>query len=210
MMGWSAIDGLSFFTEKYLLFGATVVLSLIGWMLLLMSAFKSVVRENIRRMCIGVLIVLAFVAPHCFFKYFHPAELHLYSVVAGVAIFLGCVRISEREVLGVLFGAACLAILFGLGWWDKITEIYDRSERMQNVMSKIVETGVSFETPVAFVVNEKPLKGCYSVFSQPVTHGFGKNTAFKMLNGWRETKAVLVTTDAVSALSPNVRVVWLD
>jgi hypothetical protein len=69
---------------------------------------------------------------------------------------------------------------------------------------------VSLEELVAFVVNEKPLKGCYSVFSQPITHGFGKNTAFKMLNGWRETKAVLVTTDAVLSLSPNVRVVRLD
>ena len=210
VMGWSAIDGLAFFTRKYLLFGATVVLSLMGWMLILMSAFKSYVRENIRRMCIGVLIVLAFIAPHCFFKYFHPAELHLYSVVAGVAIFLGCVRISEREALGVRLGASCLLILFALGWCDKVTEIYDRSERMRNVMSKIVETGASFEKPVAFVVNEKLLKGCYSVFSQPVTHGFGKNTAFKMLNGWRETKAVLVTTDAVQSLSPNVRVILLD
>ena len=93
---------------------------------------------------------------------------------------------------------------------DKITEIYDRSERMRDVLGKIVETGVSFEKPVAFVVNEKPLKGCYSVFSQPVTHGFGKNTAFKVLNGWRETKAVVVTSDKISSLPSDVRVVRLD
>lgn len=210
IMGWSAIDGLAFFTGKYLLFGATVVLSLMGWMLLLMSAFKSYVRENVQRMCIGVFVIMAFVAPHCFFKYFHPAELHLYSVVAGVAIFLGCMRISMSESMGMRLGAACLAILFGLGWWDKITEIYDRSEKMRISLSKIVDTGVTLEEPVAFVVKEEPSRGCYSVFSQPITHGFGKNTAFKMLNGWRETKAVLVTTDAISALSPNVRVIRLD
>ena len=106
--------------------------------------------------------------------------------------------------------AVCLAILFTLGWYDKITEIYDRSERMRDVLGKIVETGVSFEKPVAFVVNEKPLKGCYSVFSQPVTHGFGKNTALKVLNGWRETKAVVVTSEKVSSLPSDVRGVRLD
>ena len=81
---------------------------------------------------------------------------------------------------------------------------------MRIVLSKIVDTGVTLEELVAFVVKEEPSRGCYSVFSQPVTHGFGKNTAFKMLNGWRETKAVLVTTDAVLSLSPNVRVIRLD
>jgi UDP-N-acetylmuramyl pentapeptide phosphotransferase/UDP-N-acetylglucosamine-1-phosphate transferase len=210
MMGWSAVDGLAFFTRKYILFSATVVLSIMGWMLLFTAVFKSNVRENIRRMCAGVLIILAFVAPHCFFKYFHPAELHLYSVVAGVAIFVGCVRISKREMFGVWSGAVCLMILFVLGWCDKIAEIYDRSRRMEDVLNKIAETRISLESSVAFVVKEDPSIRCYSVFSQQVIHGFGENTALRSLNGWRDTKALVVTPEAVSSLPSDMRVVRLD
>ena len=210
VMGWSAVDGLAFFTGKYLLFGATVILSLAGWMLLSMAALKSDVRENIRRMFIGVLVILAFVVPHCFFKYFHPAELHLYSVVAGVSIFVGCMRISKREKFGVWSGAVCLMTLFAIGWGDKIAEIYDRSRRTESVMNKIVETRISLESSVAFVVKEDPSVHCYSVFSQQVIHGFGENTALRSLNGWRDTKAVVVTPEAVSSLPLDMRVVRLD
>jgi hypothetical protein len=81
---------------------------------------------------------------------------------------------------------------------------------MRNVLCKIAETGESLEKPIVFVVKEEPSKRCYSVFSQPVGHGFGKNTAFKVLNGWRDTKAIVVTPNAIASLPADTRVVRLD
>ena len=210
VMGWSAVDGLAFFTGKYMLFGMTVLLSLVGWLLLVMAAIQSDVRENMRRIFIGLIMILAFAAPHCFFKYFHPAELHLYSVVTGVSLLVGCMRFADRQRKGVFMGALCLLVLFGLGWGDKITEIYGRSEKLRVVMDKIAETGANLEVPVAFVVEKERSLRCYSVFSQSVVHGFGENTALKSLNGWRETKAIVVTPETLASLSADTKVILVD
>ena len=209
-MGWSAVDGLAFFTKKYVLFGITVGLSMAGWLLLMISAFKSASRKNLQRMIIGVLIVFALVSPHCFFKYFHPAELHLYSVVTGVAIFVGCISFCERGKVKVWIGTLCLLLLFAVGWVDKIAEIYKRSNRVQTVLCKIAETGISLGDSVAFVVAEEPAKHCYSVFSQSVIHSLGENTALRSLNGWRAAKAVVITPDAIPSLPSGTDVIRLD
>jgi hypothetical protein len=210
VMGWSAVDGLAFFTGKYMLFGMTVLLSLVGWLLLVMVAIQSDVRENMRRIFIGLIMILAFAAPHCFFKYFHPAELNLYSVVTGVSLLVGCVRFADKQRKGVFMGALCLLVLFGLGWGDKITEIYGRSEKLRVVMDKIAETGANLEAQVAFVVEKERSLRCYSVFSQSVVHGFGENTALKSLNGWRETKAIVVTPETLASLSADTKVILVD
>ena len=210
VMGWTAVDGLAFFTSKYILFGITVVLSIAGWLLLMMAAVQSDLRENIRRIFIGLIIILSFVAPHCFFKHFHPAELHLYSVVIGVSLLAGCVKFSKLQCGGVVMGTSCLIILFCIGWVDKITEIYGRSARLRDVMVKIAESGVNVDEPLILVVKDEPLLRCYSVFSQSVIHGLGKNTALRSLNGWRESKAIVVTRKTLPSISDDTKVIHLD
>ena len=210
LMGCSAIDGLAFFSGKHILFAITVCLSLAGWLFLLVSLFRYNGLENIRRLILGLLIVLSFAAPHCFFKYFHPAELHMYSIVAGVAILIGCMKFSSGRIFGIYLGAVCFAGLFMIGWVDKIGAIYKRSQRTREVLRKIEEAKVSLEEDVVFVIDEDPSICCYSVFSQSVIHGLGKNKALRSLNGWRDTKAKVITTKAVPSLPAQTRVIRLD
>jgi hypothetical protein len=209
-MGCSAVDGLAFFTGKYLLFAFSLLLSLGGWALLLSAAFRSDVRDNLRRAAVGALIVLAFVAPHCFFRYFHPAELHFYSVVTGVALAFGCMRFAAESSRLFYSGVVCTLLLFASGWADKIYEIYGRSERLRAVMAQISDTGVPLDSPVAFVVGDEPHVRPYSVFSQPVIHGLGMNAALDSLNGWKKAKAVAVVPGEVPSLPAGTRVIWLE
>ena len=125
----SSVDVLAFVSHRYLLFGASAVLSIIAWYAFGLCANLGCGKSVVKRLFICAVIIFVFAAPHCLFKNHHPAEMHFYPVVLGVALAVALISLDYAKRIPFIVSVVSMCAVFAIGWFDKMTAIYESSER---------------------------------------------------------------------------------
>lgn len=188
----SGVDAFAFVSHRYFLFGASVVLSFIAWCAFASCADAECGKSSALRLLVCAAIILAFAAPHCLFKNHHPAEMHFYPVVLGAALAIALIPLNNGKWVPFMASVVSMCVVFTIGWFDKMTAIYESSERAKALLAEIRNSVSDFSTPSVYRVKYAPEVVRYSVFSQPAIWCLGNGQAFRCYNGWRESKLVLV------------------
>lgn len=191
-MGLSSVDGLAWARGCLVLFVGTAVLSLLAWGAFGLSVDWGNRRDVLRRIAIGILVVLAFAAPHCLFKNHHPAEMHFYPVVLGGALLVGLLPVAAQRTKFFGCAAGIMACLFAVGWGDKLLHIYDTNGRAKALLAEIKASGKDLNTPSEYTVKSDPELVRYSVFSQSPAWCLDYGRALRSENGWRDSRVKIV------------------
>lgn len=188
----SGVDALAFVSHRYFLFGATAVLSVIAWSVFASCADLGRGKSAALRLFACAAVILAFAAPHCLFKNHHPAEMHFYPVVLGTALAIAIIPMDYVKRMPFIVAVVSMCAVFAIGWFDKMTAIYASSARAKALLAEVRDSVADFSAANEYRVKSTPEVARYSVFSQPATWCLDNGRAFRCLNGWRETKLVLV------------------
>ena len=188
----SGVDALAFVSHRYFLFGATAVLSVSAWCAFASCAEVGRGKSAAPRLFVCAAVILAFAAPHCLFKNHHPAEMHFYPVVLGTALAIALIPVDYAKRMPFIVAVVSMCAVFAIGWFDKMTAIYESSARAKALLAEVRDSVADFSVATEYRVKSTPEVARYSVFSQPATWCLDNGRAFRCLNGWRETKLVLV------------------
>ena len=188
----SGVDALAFVSHRYFLFGATAVLSVVAWSVFASCADLGRGKSAALRLFVCAAVILAFAAPHCLFKNHHPAEMHFYPVVLGTALAIALIPIDYAKRMPFIVSVVSMCAVFAIGWFDKMTSIYESSARAKALLAEVRDSVADFSVANEYRVKSTPEVARYSVFSQPATWCLDNGRAFRCLNGWRESKLVLV------------------
>lgn len=188
----SGVDALAFVSHRYFLFGATAVLSVIAWSVFALCADLGRGKSAALRLLVCAAVILAFAAPHCLFKNHHPAEMHFYPVVLGTALAIANIPMDYAKRMPFIVSVVSMCAVFAIGWFDKMTSIYESSARAKALLAEVRDSVVDFSMANEYRVKSTPEVARYSVFSQPAVWCLDNGRAFRCLNGWRESKLVLV------------------
>ena len=204
----SGIDGLAFECGKMVLLAVTVVCSFGFWSLFAWCSMKH--RDAMKSLVASIGIAVAMSLPHCFFKGHHPAEMHFYPVVFAGAFLLGALRCEKGGILVRAILPVAMAVLFSLGWYDKLGETYRHSERTQKLFREMAEKNIDFSRPVYFIVEVDQKTNYYSVFAGSAAHGIEFGKACRALNGWKEFDwHMAYTLEQIAAIPINAQMVWI-
>lgn len=188
----SGVDALAFVSHRYFLFGATAVLSVSAWCAFASCAEVGRGKSAALRLVVCAAMILAFAAPHCLFKNHHPAEMHFYPVVLGTALAIAIIPMDYAKRMPFIVAVVYMCAVFAIGWFDKMTAIYESSARAKALLAEVRDSVADFSVATEYRVKSTPEVARYSVFSQPATWCLDNGRAFRCLNGWRESKLVLV------------------
>lgn len=188
----SGVDALAFVSHRYFLFGATAVLSVIAWSVFASCSDLGRGKSAALRLLVCAAVILAFAAPHCLFKNHHPAEMHFYPVVLGTALAIAIIPMDYAKRIPFTVSVVSMCVVFAIGWFDKMTSIYKSSARAKALLAEVRDSVVDFSMANEYRVKSTPEVARYSVFSQPAVWCLDNGRAFRCLNGWRESKLVLV------------------
>lgn len=188
----SGVDALAFVSHRYFLFGATAVLSVIAWSVFALCADLGRGKSAALRLLVCAAVILAFAAPHCLFKNHHPAEMHFYPVVLGTALAIANIPMDYAKRMPFIVSVVSMCAVFAIGWFDKMTSIYESSARAKALLAEVQQSVADFSAPSEYRVKCAQEVASYSVFSQPAIWCLDNGRAFRCLNGWRESKVVLV------------------
>ena len=188
----SGVDALAFVSHRYFLFGATAVLSVSAWCTFASCADVGRGKSAALRLVVCAAMILAFAAPHCLFKNHHPAEMHFYPVVLGTALAIAIIPMDYAKRMPFIVSVVSMCAVFAIGWFDKMTSIYESSARAKALLAEVRDSVADFSVANEYRVKSTPEVARYSVFSQPATWCLDNGRAFRCLNGWRESKLVLV------------------
>ena len=188
----SGVDALAFVSHRYFLFGATAVLSVSAWCTFASCADVGRGKSAAKWMFVCAAVILAFAAPHCLFKNHHPAEMHFYPVVLGTALAIALIPMDYSKRMAFMVSVVSMCAVFAIGWFDKMTSIYASSARARALLAKVQQSVADFSAPSEYRVKCAQEVASYSVFSQPAIWCLDNGRAFRCLNGWRESKVVLV------------------
>ncbi len=173
-------------------FCATVILSCLSWMAFVRSVRIGGGRDVARYLFVCVWVISAFAAPHCLFKNHHPAEMHFYPVLLGGAFVIAITPLDKIRRVSFSIAVVAMGIVFALGWYDKLSTIYATSSRAERLMADIKGTVSDFNRPFKYVVKVDEDLVPYSVFSQSPAWCLDYGRALRCLNGWRESKIVII------------------
>lgn len=188
----SGVDALAFVSHRYFLFGATAVLSVSAWCAFASCAEVGRGKSAALRLLVCAAVILAFAAPHCLFKNHHPAEMHFYPVVLGTALAIAIIPMDYAKRMPFIVSVVSMCAVFTIGWFDKMTSIYASSARARALLAEVQQSVADFSAPSEYRVKCAEEVASYSVFSQPAIWCLDNGRAFRCLNGWRESKVVLV------------------
>lgn len=188
----SGADALAFVSHRYVLFGASAVLSIVAWCAFAACADAGRGKVAAQRLFVCAAMILAFAAPHCLFKNHHPAEMHFYPVVLGTALALALIPMNYAKRMPVIVSVSSMCAVFAIGWFDKMTAIYESSARAEALLAEVRNSVPVLSVPSVYRVKGAPEVVRYSVFSQPAIWCLGDGSAFRRYNGWRESKVALV------------------
>lgn len=188
----SGVDALAFVSHRYFLFGATAVLSAIAWCAFASCADLGRGKSAALRLLVCAAVILAFAAPHCLFKNHHPAEMHFYPVVLGTALAIAIIPMDYAKRIPFIVSVVSMCAVFAIGWYDKMAAIYASSARAKALLAEVRDSVTDYSVPAEYRVKSASDVSRYSVFSQPATWCLDYGRAFRCLNGWRESKLVLV------------------
>ena len=146
----------------------------------------------IKSVLIGLLLIFAMALPHCFSRNHHPAEMHFYPVILGGSFAVGIMLRNGCNMRLARLAFVAMMVVYAIGWCDKICEVYSNSIRAQNLFSSIQAGMSGSKTNRTFVVCKDSAVYHYSVFTQSAAWGLDYGTAFRSLNGWKESKVRIV------------------
>ena len=190
-MSLSNVDGLAMFAHPCV-FYVTVILSCLAWLAFVRSVRIGGGRDAARYLWVCAGVIIAFAAPHCLFKNHHPAEMHFYPVLLGGAFVIAITPLDKIRRVPFGIAVAAMGIVFALGWYDKLTTIYATSARVERLMADIKGEVPDFNRPFEYVVKSDEDLVRYSVFSQSPAWCLDYGRALRCLNGWRESKIVII------------------
>ena len=187
----SGVDGLAMGVRP-VVFWMTVVLSAAAWLLFAWCVRAGRGESAALRLLVCAAMILAFAAPHCLFKNHHPAEMHFYPVVLGTALAIAIIPMDYAKRMPFIVSVVSMCAVFAIGWFDKMTSIYESSARAKALLAEVRDSVADFSVANEYRVKSPLEVARYSVFSQPATWCLDNGRAFRCLNGWRESKGVLV------------------
>ena len=190
-MSLSGVDGLAMGVRP-VVFWMTVVLSVAVWLLFAWCVRAGRGESAAKWMFVCAAVILAFAAPHCLFKNHHPAEMHFYPVVLGTALAIAIIPMDYAKRMPFIVSVVSMCAVFAIGWFDKMTAIYESSARAKALLAEVRDSVADFSVATEYRVKSTPKVARYSVYSQPATWCLDNGRAFRCLNGWRESKLVLV------------------
>ena len=190
-MSLSGVDGLAM-GVKPVVFWMTVVLSVAAWLSFAWCVRAGRGKSAAKWMFVCAAMILAFAAPHCLFKNHHPAEMHFYPVVLGTALAIALIPMDYSKRMAFMVSVVSMCAVFAIGWFDKMTSIYASSARARALLAEVQQSVADFSAPSEYRVKCAQEVASYSVFSQPAIWCLDNGRAFRCLNGWRESKVVLV------------------
>lgn len=185
----TAIDLLAFFTDKYVIFGLTVLLLIVFWGLVGRfqvsdGRFQELWFKVLFCGCIAVVMAL----PHCFFKNLHPAEMHFYPVLFAGALFIAMGDYGSLGRRSRIALVGTMIALFAIGWADKLGELFAYSARTSNLLADLKSRDFDFTKPVYLIVEDDPAVYHYSCFTQSAAHGIYFGAALRSLNNWQDVE----------------------
>lgn len=188
----SGVDALAFVSHRYLLFGASAALSIVAWYAFGLCANLGCGKSVVKRLFICAVIIFVFAVPHCLFKNHHPAEMHFYPVVLGGALAVALISLDYAKRIPFIVSVVSMCAVFAIGWFDKMTAIYESSERAKTLLAEVTNSVCDFSFSSVYRVKCAPAVVRYSVFSQPAIWCLDNGRAFRSLNAWKEIEFVLI------------------